>query len=58
MVVHDLYIVRLVIASGKDDPPLVVYPHRVPANEIASQSFQPLAWREALVVESRLPVLH
>jgi len=45
MIIHDLDLLRPLIAPPEYDPPLIVYSDRMPAHEVPSQSFQSVARR-------------
>src|SRR5438132_687546 len=51
MVVHDLDLLRPLIAPPKYDPPLVVYSDRIFASEVASQCLQPVAMRRDKIIK-------
>jgi hypothetical protein len=51
MIIHDLDVFRSLIAPPEYDPPLIVDPDRMLANEVTSQSFQPIAWRRRKITE-------
>jgi hypothetical protein len=53
MIIHDLDLLRPLIAPPEYDPPLVVYSDRVFASEVPSQSFQSVARRRQKITKHR-----
>jgi hypothetical protein len=53
MIVHDLDLLRPLIAPPEDDPPLVVDPDRMLAGEVAAQCFQAVPGRRCKIAKRR-----
>src|SRR5205085_7367805 len=51
MIIHDLDLLRPLIAPSEYDPPLIVYSDRMLASEVPSQSFQSVARRRHEITE-------
>ena|SRR5436190_24388449 len=51
MIVDDLYVFGSIVRPPKYDPPLIVYPDRMPAGETASQGFQAVSRRGSKIAQ-------
>jgi hypothetical protein len=51
VIVNDLDLLRSLIRPSEHDPPLIIYPDRMPARQVASQGFQVVSRRCRKVAE-------
>jgi len=53
MIIHDLDLLRPLIAPPEHDPPLIVYPDRMLSSQVPSQGFQAISRRHYEIAEHR-----
>src|SRR5579872_7468108 len=56
MVVHDFHLLRIATAPDEANPPLIIDSDAVLAGSVASQGFQPVAWRCKQIAQCPRPV--